>query len=1836
MRNGQPLTSEVATLKTDVVKDAKGKIKVDIDADATPQLLNSLKAMGCEIIFSSEKFRNIVANIPLDVVEQVALLDAIKHINPWIAPVNNSDFSSLMRVDKSGNTNNFSTLNLAKKHNNNSVFKFKYAPDFTSRAENVKKQLNEVLGQKELNGLSSVMSFVALATSEGDVTHKAALARAVFGMNGSGVKIGVLSDSYDTRTTGTNAADDIASGDLPGPGNPNGFTTPVTVLLDDPDGSDEGRAMLQIIHDLAPGAELYFSTAFVSQASFAEQIIALHAAGCDIIVDDITYFAEAVFQDDNVAQAVNKVTAAGVLFFSSAGNSGNKNDNTSGVWEGDFLDAGTATIGPVTIAGGTFHDFSGGVTNNQITLEARVPSLKWSDPLGASGNDYDLYIFNSALSSVVLASTDIQDGNDNPVEALFYVIPAGYRIVIFKKTGAAVRALHLNTNRGRLNFNTPGVTYGHNAAAAAYTVAATPAVTPGPYPGVFNPANLVETFSSDGPRRIFFNPDSTEITPGNVLFGTNGGTLLQKPDITAADGVVTSTPGFARFYGTSAAAPHAAAIAALIKSKLPALTPAQIRTALISSAIDIEAPGSDRDAGAGIIMAYEALLAAGATASFSNLEPGTVAAVEGAYGNGNGTLESGELGSMTVQLMNLSPSVSADDVNAVLTSSTPGVTITQGAADYGDIAGLGSAVNTATPYLLGVNSSISCGAVINFTLTVTIGSGEPSPKEFNFTVGVGSAAGAISATLGSSPPSGPGYVSLSGTQTGRINRIAPPSTCAAPKIAPGYQSASGGRAYHAYTFSNSGASSQCVSVSMNSTNGSVLFTAAYNNAGFVPATPNINYLADAASSSNAAIYSFTVPAGQQFTVVVHEVNAGGGVGTSYELNVGLKSCDATPLCTDVVISTASIQNGTTGVPYNQSFSATGGSGSYLFSLSGTLPDGLGFSGNTLSGTATQTGSFPITVTATDATGCPQGTQNYTLDIAAPTITTIESNLNPSLTGNTVAFTATVTSNGNPVTSGTVTFSEGLTILSGPTTVNPSGQASFLTSSLVAGNHDIKATYDGTTEFAASNGTVTQIVNDPVVTYSITTTAGTGGSITASSVVNSGDNATVTATPDACYHIVSVLVDGVAADLSALNLNLPYDVIFSNVTANHTVDATFAINTYDIIASAGANGTITPTGSTTLNCGDDQTFTITADACYQVADVLVDGVSIGAVSSYTFTNVTAAHTISATFSQLSYAITASAGANGSITPNGTTTVNCGANQIYTIVPGGGFAVQNVLVDGVSQGAITTYTFSNVTAPHTISATFVASALCSATGNISYQVWNNIGSSYLISSLTGNINYPNNPTSSILITTMEAPPTVAYQFGSRIAGYICAPATGNYTFWIASDNEGELWLSTDEQPANKLRIAYHYGYTSRRGWNKYATQKSVQINLVQGQKYYIEALMNQVWGGSCQVVGWLKPGQSGSVPSEVIPGSVLSPLGPAQPVHVTSVTLPPASAVNVGSTVLIPATVLPVNAPNKTLNWTTSNSVIAQVSSSGLVSGMAEGTATITATSTDGSNISGSCVVTVNAVPAVCSATGNISYQVWNNIGSSYSISSLTGNTNYPNNPTSSTLITTMEAPLTVAYQFGARIAGYICAPATGNYTFWIASDNAGELWLSTDEQPANKLLIAYHNGYTSPRGWNKYASQKSVQINLVQGQKYYIEALMKQVWGGSCQVVGWLKPGQSGTIPSEVIPGSVLSPLVLPAKTTELNVENPTLFESDVTLFVYPNPVTNNDAVNLKLENLTSDATLRIFTITGVKCYEEIIQNSGIIQVDRSVFKSGMYIIKVYNEHFVKTTKLVVN
>ena len=174
-----------------------------------------------------------------------------------------------------------------------------------------------------------------------------------------------------------------------------------------------------------------------------------------------------------------------------------------------------------------------------------------------------------------------------------------------------------------------------------------------------------------------------------------------------------------------------------------------------------------------------------------------------------------------------------------------------------------------------------------------------------------------------------------------------------------------------------------------------------------------------------------------------------------------------------------------------------------------------------------------------------------------------------------------------------------------------------------------------------------------------------------------------------------------------------------------------------------------------------------------------------------------------------------------------------------------------------------------------------------------------------------------------------------------------------------------------------------------------------------------------------------------------------------------------------------------------------------------------------------------LIFLNSFAQSCPGLGSINYQRWNNINGS-SVSNLTSNSNYPNNPSASGTYTIFEIPGNSGNNFGMKIYGYICPPTNGNYVFWIASDESGELWLSTTVNPTNKVKIAYNTGATKSRQWNKSATQKSVAISLLAGQKYYIEALMKEGTGMDNLAVGWAKPGQSTSAPSEVIPGTYLS------------------------------------------------------------------------------------------------------
>jgi hypothetical protein len=220
-------------------------------------------------------------------------------------------------------------------------------------------------------------------------------------------------------------------------------------------------------------------------------------------------------------------------------------------------------------------------------------------------------------------------------------------------------------------------------------------------------------------------------------------------------------------------------------------------------------------------------------------------------------------------------------------------------------AAIGSATN-ATPFRFGLANTFNCGAPISFTLTVTYAGGTVPTQVFNFTVQT-DAQVTISSTLDTTAPAnGTNYTATTGTQTGRLNRNGVISTCASPKATPALQDSTVGRRYDAYTFTAS--ATGCATVTLQTTFNNAsnqMFLAVYGNGGYVPTAITTNYLADwGVTTGGTVTVGFNATAGQQFTIVVHEITVGAGIGQNYTLNVSGPIAGA---CAAVVPTAASVQ-----------------------------------------------------------------------------------------------------------------------------------------------------------------------------------------------------------------------------------------------------------------------------------------------------------------------------------------------------------------------------------------------------------------------------------------------------------------------------------------------------------------------------------------------------------------------------------------------------------------------------------------------------------------------------------------------------------------------------------------------------------------------------------------------------------------------------------------------------------------------------------------------------------------------------------------------------------------
>jgi hypothetical protein len=379
MLQGLPAAPGMPSLETGVDVDDEGNVLVDITAHVTNKFVTQLQEQGASIYASFPSSKSVRAMVPASRLETIASWPDVVFIRP--------------RQEAMTAVYSSATLRNAA---------WPRAVVFAGRSARVRNYLESLarpVGKVAADGASTGQGS---KTSEGDLTHRAFDARMAFGVNGAGIKIGVLSDGA------SNLAASQALGDLP---------ADVTVLPGQIGGGDEGTAMLEIVHDLAPGAKLYFATAFNDVASFAQNIRDLRAAGCDIIIDDVFYFDENPFVDGQageivspsngglILQAVNDVSADGALHFSSAGNEGNLDDGSAGAYESDFIDGGFLGL----LAGGTVHLFGTDLYDRISAGGGNYVMLFWSDPLGASTNDYDLFVLNSTGTAVLEASTDVQE-----------------------------------------------------------------------------------------------------------------------------------------------------------------------------------------------------------------------------------------------------------------------------------------------------------------------------------------------------------------------------------------------------------------------------------------------------------------------------------------------------------------------------------------------------------------------------------------------------------------------------------------------------------------------------------------------------------------------------------------------------------------------------------------------------------------------------------------------------------------------------------------------------------------------------------------------------------------------------------------------------------------------------------------------------------------------------------------------------------------------------------------------------------------------------------------------------------------------------------------------------------------------------------------------------------------------------------------------------------------------------------------------------------------------------------------------------------------------------------
>ncbi|HYC87400.1 MAG TPA: PA14 domain-containing protein [Chryseosolibacter sp.] len=526
-----------------------------------------------------------------------------------------------------------------------------------------------------------------------------------------------------------------------------------------------------------------------------------------------------------------------------------------------------------------------------------------------------------------------------------------------------------------------------------------------------------------------------------------------------------------------------------------------------------------------------------------------------------------------------------------------------------------------------------------------------------------------------------------------------------------------------------------------------------------------------------------------------------------------------------------------------------------------------------------------------------------------------------------------------------------------------------------------------------------------------------------------------------------------------------------------------------------------------------------------------------------------------------------------------------------------------------------------------------AQCSGTGGLTREVWTNITGNKVTS-----IPLTTPPAYTQTVTSFKGPVNAGDNYGARYSGYLCVPVSGNYKFMIASDDYSELYLSTTSSKADKKLIAYVYGATRRDEFTKFPSQQSALIPLVAGAKYYIEALHKEGTTYDHIMVAMQYP--NGTIENPIL-GSHLIPskANELPQVNITEPAWPEIGAFadfQIKADVSDDGSIIKVEFFVKSLTYGWENRVGSDTEAPYEASAgyYGEGDYRITVKAYDNANGIGYDSMDFKVIE--CAATGKIKREVWTNV------KGLSVNYIPVNNPPNSTnYLSIFEGPTNVGDYYGARIRGYLCPPGDGEYTFYISSDDHSELWLSDGPNPGNKKRIAYVNGATLKRQWNKYPSQQSVKIFLRRGTRYYVEVLHKENLGYDHISVGWILPNGISERP---IPGTRLSPFE-PSSTlmAEASDESEMMTASEARMIeVAPNPVTTGKVV------LTSTGTefaegsaieVQLVSFTGEVVYTNRIQCDGpcgSLELDfGSNVRPGLYLLKGTDGQNSFTTRLIV-